>query len=179
MSLQYNATPPTLADGATLEQLQVDTSGNLKVNIVTGGSSGGATSANQTNGSQKTQVVDGGGAVLGAAKTPTNATTLATNISKTGARNLISGSGRIDSTGTTGTYFLLFLDANGLPANGAVTMIAPPQKVVHASGADDPWTFECPQGGVAVANGVVIALSTTEFTLTVAGSFLSGGIATT
>lgn len=38
---------------------------SIAVNVVTGGPSGGSTAANQTNGSQKTQIVDGSGNVIG------------------------------------------------------------------------------------------------------------------
>lgn len=56
----YNASPfsPPLQDGAETG-LFVDDQGNLKVNIVAGGGGGDtATATNQTNGAQKTQLVD-------------------------------------------------------------------------------------------------------------------------
>lgn len=55
------------SDGTNLRTLSVDTTGKLNINNISGTvtlPTGAATSANQTNASQKTQIVDGSGNVI-------------------------------------------------------------------------------------------------------------------
>lgn len=85
--------------------------------------------------------------------------------------------GRLDSTAATATYYVQCLNAAALPTNGAVTHLLAPIKIQHVLGLDDFWSFDedIPVGGVLASHGVTIALSTTEFTLTVGGAYLSIG----
>jgi hypothetical protein len=80
---------------------------------------------------------------------------------------------RIDSTAESGTYYLQVLNAASMPSNGAVTHLVAPVKVQHVLGVDDFFPFDLTDAGIAFGTGCVIALSTTEFTLTAAGSYLS------
>ncbi len=142
------------------------TNEQVTVNVISG-----TVTANQGTGGSSPWLVKEG------VNTPTNSAALVTNIAKPGAGTLFSGTGRVDGTATAGTYYLLFIDA-AAAVNGAVTRVAPSQQFVMDGSTSQPFSFESPQGGVAVAAGAVLALSTTEFTLTLAGAFLSGGIET-
>jgi hypothetical protein len=60
-------------NGVSWDQLQVDASKFLKVNVQTSAlPSGASTSANQTNGNQKSQIVDGSGNVVGSSSNNLN-----------------------------------------------------------------------------------------------------------
>jgi hypothetical protein len=91
---------------------------------------------------------------------------------------IMAASGRIDSTATTGTYYVQLWNLDAVPANGtAVTTgngaIAAPIKIQHSSGADDYFDFELPDGYDA-DTGFTITLSSTEFTKSASpGNFMS------
>jgi len=89
-----------------------------------------------------------------------------------------SASGRIDATAPTATYYVQLWGLGDVPADTtAVTKangaLIAPQKVVHVSGTDDQIVLDCGEGGIQGATGLVIGLSTTEFTKTAAGAYLS------
>lgn len=87
--------------------------------------------------------------------------------------NLYSVLGRVDSTLASGTVYLQFLNYTALPSNGAVTMLdIAPIKIQHVNGFDTNFSIEFP-AGVYCSTGCVIALSTTEFTLTIGSAYLS------
>lgn len=88
----YNATPPTLSDGQ-VAPVELDVNGNQKVNLaVVSGTlplpTGAATSANQTNGSQKSQQVDAAGNVQPAGDTPAHSV----NVEMTDGTNVLGTS---------------------------------------------------------------------------------------
>ena len=80
---------------------------------------------------------------------------------------------RVDSSAPTADYFVQVIDASSLPSNGAVTMLCGAVKCKHTSGVDDYPFVDIGDEGVVATNGIVIALSTTEFALTIAGAYLS------
>jgi hypothetical protein len=95
---------------------------------------------------------------------------LATNhVAKATPGMLYSVSGRLDIGAAAATYYLLAMDAAALPANGAVTILWSKKLIMPAVQVD--VTFEKDfRGGVYGATGLVFALSTTEFTLTISAA---------
>ncbi len=150
----YNATLPTYADGDRALP-SMDANGRLVVN--TSGTTGGQGSvAFSATALEKSHVI------------------------KAAAGNLFGIVARLDSTAPAGTYYFLVINAAALPANGAVTQLCGAVKVQHVLGVDDFVDIEfIPQiSGVAASLGIVLALSTTEFTLTLVGTAymsLTGG----
>jgi hypothetical protein len=98
-------------------------------------------------------------------------------IIKTGAGTLRSITGRIDGTAPTGTYYLQLWNLADVPADattvtaGHGSLIAP-IKIVHNNTVDSPFVFDFPEG-VPFTAGAVLGLSTTEFTKTAGGAYLS------
>lgn len=89
-----------------------------------------------------------------------------------------SCSGWIDSSAPSGTYYVQLIDAQAAVTGGlAIVSLAPPLKVVHAAGVDDYFSFESaiPVGGLIADHGVVVQLSTTLGTGTLAGSYMVAG----
>lgn len=98
----------------------------------------------------------------------------ASSIAKAAAGNILGTEGRIDSTAPTGTYYIQWMDSATLPANGAVTMLRAPMKIQHVSGMDDYFSwFTDTINGVPATAGIVVDISTTEFTKTISGAYLS------
>lgn len=88
---------------------------------------------------------------------------------------------RLDATAPSATYYIQAIDlvSGALPANGAVTHRAAPMKVIHVNGTDDLLLFDWGNSPIPCPNGVAYVLSTTEFTKTISGAYLSiGGQAT-
>jgi hypothetical protein len=86
---------------------------------------------------------------------------------------IYSSDGRIDSTLATGTYYILTMDSATLPSDGAVTMLWAPLKIQHTSGSDSFFTITYGKNGVYGSAGIVICISTSEFTKTIGGAYLS------
>jgi len=86
-----------------------------------------------------------------------------------------SASGRVDATAPTGTYYIHLWDAADVPADAtavtAANSLMAPQKIVHTSGTDDTFSFDLAQK--VASSGITFGLSTTEFTKTAAGAYLS------
>lgn len=101
----------------------------------------------------------------------------ASHIIKASAGTLLNGIIRLDSTAPTGTYYIQVLNAASVPANGAVTHLITPKKIQHITGTDDTYVFDrnisAIYSGVSASTGIVVVLSSTEFTLTISGSYLS------
>ncbi len=101
-------------------------------------------------------------------------TALVTNAPVKSTAGILQGIiGRLDSTAPNGTYYLQILNATSLPANGSVTHLVAPIKFIHTSGIDQPFSFDYTVLCIAATTGIVLALSTTEFTLTISGAYLS------
>ena len=86
-------------------------------------------------------------------------------------------SGRLDSTAASGTYYIQLWNLAALPADTTavsnVNSLAAPLKIQHTIGVDDYFSFATPAGGVVASAGISLGLSTTEFTKTAAGAFMS------
>lgn len=99
----------------------------------------------------------------------------ASTVTKASAGRLYGYRVRVDSTHATATYYVQFLNASSLPADGAVTFLVAPIKVQHTTGTDttigDDFEF-----GVYASTGMVMCLSTTEFTKTISGAFTASTI---
>lgn len=91
---------------------------------------------------------------------------------KTSAGTFFSASCEIHPGATTGTYYLLVIDAAAPPGDGALaagTLLAA-VGVDHVNGVRDYQTIAADAGGFAVANGICIVLSTTRPSKTIVGS---------
>lgn len=86
-------------------------------------------------------------------------------------------SGRIDSTAATATYYLQLWNLAALPADATavtnVNSLGNPLKIVHTLGVDDLFQYLTPDGGVDASAGIVLGVSSTEFTKTASGAFMS------
>lgn len=100
----------------------------------------------------------------------------ASSVTKASAGALRSIAGRIDSTHASGTYYYQVYNATSLPADGAVTFLIAPLKLVHTNGTDTNFNIDCTMNTVPASTGIVEALSTTEFTKTISGAFLSTNV---
>lgn len=108
------------------------------------------------------------------ARTVSRSTALeASRIAKATAGTLRSVSVRLDSTAATATYYVQILDSATLPADGAVTTLVAPRKIIHTNGTDDFWTADFTEDCIFFTNGCVVVLSTTEFTKTISTALLS------
>lgn len=105
-------------------------------------------------------------------------TALATKlIIKTSEGRLRSIAGRIDATAGSATYYIQLWDLTDVPADATATTPAlgalmAPYKIVHVSGTDDKFSLDFAEG-ILGKTGLVVGLSSTEFTKTATGAFLS------
>lgn len=97
----------------------------------------------------------------------------ASTIVNVGLCNIRLISGRIDSTAPTATYYLQRINSTTLPADGAVTLLDAPTKFQHVTGTDTPVLIDYTTNCLNASTGGVICLSTTDFTKTIAGAYLS------
>ncbi len=177
-------------DAVTLIE-QSDGSKAMQTVATTGGTTViGTVSINQaTPGTTNKVAVDGSdstNALIGTQNVPVAVATYAWSVAQSSAletsrvvkatpgvlRNLTM---RLDATAPNGTYYLQILNAASLPGDGAVTMLYVPIKRIHASGVDDYISIDFTQNGIFASTGVVVCLSTTEFTKTISGAYLSIG----
>lgn len=100
----------------------------------------------------------------------------ASTLTKASAGVLFCASFRLDSTAPTNTYYLQFHNAAALPAEGAAVFLCAPTKVVHVTGTDDAVNVVFPGNGVYASLGIVCVLSTTEWTKTISGAYLTGDV---
>jgi hypothetical protein len=80
---------------------------------------------------------------------------------------------RVDSTLASGTYYVQFLVSATLPVDGAVTHARTPIKVIHSLGVDDYVFLDMGINSLYFPTGCVAVLSSTEFTKTIGGAYLS------
>lgn len=97
----------------------------------------------------------------------------ASSISKASQGSYRSFSGRIDASAPSGTYFMLFINSATLPPDGAITTIVAPTKIVHTTGTDSPINIDFTMNCVNASAGLVWCLSSTEFTKTISGAYVS------
>lgn len=162
----YNSVAPTYSSGQ-VTQNQSDINGNLKV--VEQKIPNYENNTDNIAWTHKRAVATSAGAVTVDRSTALEASTVA----KTSNGRLYKSSGRLDATAATGTFYILFIDASGLPADGPVTTFMHALKFVHVNGADQFWDVDIEELGIPFSNGCVVCLSTTEFTKTIAGAFTS------
>ncbi len=81
--------------------------------------------------------------------------------------------GRIDATAPSDDYFVQVIDNFDLPADGAVTLVVGAHKVAHVNGTDSYFSIDCGVNGLPTLVGIVLALSTTEFDLTLSGDYMA------
>lgn len=110
----------------------------------------------------------------------TNFTTaLASKLIVSAANNstIRSVSGRLDATAASGTYYLQCWNLDDVPADTTVVTLLnalmAPLKIVHTLGTDDEINVDFDDGGTEGSDGIVFGLSTTQFTQTAGGAFLS------
>jgi hypothetical protein len=80
--------------------------------------------------------------------------------------------GRIDSSAASGTYYIQYLDADDLPADGLISENKPipskhlisPQKINHLNGFDSEFDLDLTPDGIKAKRGLVLVASTEEFT---------------
>lgn len=162
----YNATPPTLTDGARTD-LQADVNGNLKQVAATM-----PVAEDNPNGVYATSFLPL--AVSNYAwSADLSAALEASTVTKATAGLLRQITGRIDSSAGSATYYLQVYNASSLPADGAVTMLITPIKIVHTTGTNTNFTVDLTMNGVYASTGIVVALSSTEFTKAITGALLS------
>jgi hypothetical protein len=98
----------------------------------------------------------------------------ASSIAKATAGRFYSSQGRIDSTQATGTYFIMVLNSATLPADGAVTRLCDSLKINHTTGVDSNYTIDFTSiGGLWASAGIVTCISSTSYTKTIGGAYLS------
>lgn len=165
----YNSTAPTYTTGQRTD-LQADSLGNLQENLYT--AIFGEDATNNLLGTQNKPV-----AVATYAWSIDRSTALeASSISKATAGVVRMVQGRIDSTLATGPYYIQLLNSATLPADGAVTTLLAPLKIQHTTGTDSLFNIDCTMNGVYSSAGIVIVLSTTEYTKTIGGAYLSTSV---
>lgn len=161
----YNTSAPTLTNGQ-FASCQMDVNANLKTREAYA-----PVAEDNTNGVIATAVLPT--AVSTYAQSCSFTTALSTNlVIKSGAGKIRSISGRIDATATTGTYYLMLLNATSA-VNGTVVPLMAPVRIQHVNGTSDPFTLDFTESGIFASTGITLALSTTDnATLTLGGSFL-------
>lgn len=166
VSSKYNASAPTYADGDNAS-LQGDINGNLK-----------------TVGQYMPVAEDNVNGVYAVNNLPVaianyawsadlSAALEASTVTKATAGLLRQITGRIDSSAGTATYYLQVYNASSLPADGAVTFLITPIKIAHTTGTNTNFTVDLTMNGVYASTGIVVALSSTEFTKTITGALIS------
>ena len=75
--------------------------------------------------------------------------------------------GRIDSTAGSATYYFQILNAASLPADGTVTFLISPLKIIHTNGVNSTFDIDFTPQLVPASSGIVWCVSSTEFTKTI------------
>ena len=77
---------------------------------------------------------------------------------------------RIDASYATDDLWIFVMNAASLPADGAVTHLCAPVKIQHVTGTDSARSIEFGDEGRYASTGLVVCVSTTEFSKTLIGS---------
>jgi len=166
VAAEYNSSAPTYANGDA-SSLQSDVNGNLKQVAATM-----PVAEDNPNGVYATSFLPL--AVSNYAwSADISAALEASTVTKASAGLLRQITGRIDSSAGSATYYLQAYNASSLPADGAVTMLITPIKIVHTTGTNTNFTVDLTMNGVYASTGIVVALSSTEFTKTITAALLS------
>lgn len=174
LSVPVSGTLIATIDESTLATNALQTSGNASLaSIDSKTPASPATAGAQATGNASLSSIDGK-LVTHAPWTSVFSTALeASHILKASAGTFRSMSVRLDSTAGSGNFYVQLLNSATLPADGAVTHLAAPVKLVHVNGTDQYVVFDADELGIAASAGMVVVLSSTEFTKTIAGAFLS------
>ncbi len=97
----------------------------------------------------------------------------ASSITKNAPGRLRQIYGRLDSTAPTGTYYFQILNASSVPADGAVSQLVTPLKIYHVNGTDTMFNLDFTECCIYASTGLVWCLSSTEFTKTLSGAYVS------
>ena len=166
---KYNLSTQTYADG-DIADLQADVNGLLKT--VEGYQAGAEDNTNGVIGTQNKPLA----VATYAWSVDQSAALEASTVTKASAGVLRKVIGRIDSTHATLTYYVQGYNAASLPADGAVTHLFAPKKVVHVNGTDSNFELDFTDNGIFASTGIVLGLSTSEFTKTISGAFTSSTV---
>ncbi len=122
-----------------------------------------ATSAKQTDGTQRSNP---------SPSTPYSSAVLETSaVLKASSGTFRSLHVEVDASTPDGTYYILLMSGSAtVPANGAVTLLRPPQTVVHVYGVPDYVDF-FDADGILFTTGCTACISTTRFTKTISGAY--------
>lgn len=100
--------------------------------------------------------------------TVVNSTALeASHILKAAAGRFYYARVEIDSTATTGTYYVQLINSATVPADGSVTLLIAPIKVHHTNGTTSAVEIDRGLYGVYASSGIVVTVSTTQYTKTI------------
>lgn len=89
-------------------------------------------------------------------------------------------SGRLDSTAPSATYYFQVYNSATVPVDGALSLntanllLVAPTKIVHTSGTDNSILLDFTDALMYASSGISWALSSTEFTKTLSGAYVSG-----
>jgi len=97
----------------------------------------------------------------------------ASSVTKASAGRLYALSGYIDATAPSATYYIQILNAASLPADGAVTHLVEPKQIVHATGSPSYFSYDYGLFGRYASTGIVVCISSTQFTKTISGAYLA------
>lgn len=167
---EYRATPTTYTDGDAAV-LQQDVNGNVK--------NAEQYAPKYENNADSIAWVQPRpiSSSTAAISTDISAALEASTVTKASAGRFYGARVRIDSTHATASYYIQFLNASSLPADGAVTFLTAPIKVQHVNGTDSTVSIDLSNvAGVYASTGIVMCLSTTEFTKTISGAFTASVI---
>jgi len=95
------------------------------------------------------------------------------SVTKASAGRLYALSGYIDATAPSATYYIQILNASSLPADGAVTHLVEPKQIVHATGSPSYFSYDYGLFGRYASTGIVVCISSTQFTKTISGAYLA------
>lgn len=110
----------------------------------------------------------------GTVSTDISAALEASSVTKASSGRLYGMVGYVDGTLASGTYYILFMNASSLPADGAVTLLVSAVPVVHTTGTPTLVNVDFSNiGGIYASTGIVACISTTALTKTIGGAYLN------
>lgn len=163
---EYNSSAPTLTNGQ-VDNLQLNASGHLKNQ-----EQYAPTAEDNTSYTYYTTLRPI--ATAADPNTHANIMTVVNSTALEASHVLKAAPGRfyyarveIDSTATTGTYYVQLINSATLPADGAVTLLIAPIKVHHTNGTTSAVEIDRGLYGVYASAGIVVTVSTTQYTKTI------------
>lgn len=168
----FFTTPTTLTNGQA-SPLQMDSAGNLLVNIKTGSSSGAVAQGSTTSGQIGLLIQ---GAVTTAAPSYTTAQTSPLSLDTTGNLrvNVVTATGLAQGSTTSGQTASLILGAVTTASPSYTTAQSSPLSLDTAGSLRVAIVSGAGSGGTAIADGATFTEATTSFT-PIGGEYVSGG----